>query len=1125
MKKRKICVSRVLKMTSLFFLSCAMCAQAETVSSQSIRITLNKNNVRLENILNDIESQTNLLFIYNKNVNVNRKVSVNAQNTSLQEVLQNLFDNNVSFKIEGSYIVLSPAGATGSPQQAKHTVKGVVEDALGPIAGANVVEKGQPSNGTITNLDGKFTLKVTSNKAIIAISMIGMKTVEVTVPKDGKTLTVRLHDDTQTLDEVVVVAYGQQKKVSVTGSISAVGNRELKQGPTSSVTNSLTGRIPGLVTRQTSGRPGEDAAALYIRGRATVNDASPLIMVDGIERDFSQIDPDEIESISVLKDASATAVYGVRGANGVILVTTKRGNSGKAKVSFSGEFGITQINRITKMVNAEEYATLMNEGLVNEGQAPKYTEHDMQLYRDQSSPFTHPDNDYIDMFTKLGTQQKYNVNVSGGNERLKYFVSLGYFHQNGTYETDIEKLKKKPDLAKLIAINPELDNLLQQPDYNSAYYYNRFNVRTNLDIQVTKDFSIGVDFSYRTGSKNRPNSEGDASRAFNNMTRTPANTFPLVNENGTFAAVPNLVRANPLHAFLYQGYRKDNDSALEGTVKLNYDLHAITKGLSIGGKFSYNSYIEDNGMGLNVVEPVWKYNENGTYQRLLAKVFPSLINFASGAKKRVYWEAFVNYSRQFAEKHNVSGLILYNYNSHQAPGDGEYGGLPQVYQGLVVRANYDFEGKYLVEINLGYNGSNRFVEGERYALFPSASVGWIVTNESFLKDSKLLPYWKIRASLGQVGNDKFGSNFAYYSEATYAAGTNYNFGESPTAASGGLLEGKAAQIVSWERSTKFNIGMDTRWFEGKLTLNAEYFRENRTNILKTPSRTNIISGVTSFSPQNLMEVKNQGVEVEVGWDHKIKDFGYRIKANIAYNHNEIIEQNEQIRKYPYMNRTGGSIGQQFSLIADGFYNTYAEIAAGPTQYGTLQPGDVRFRDINGDGVINDYDIAPFGFSDVPEITGSFQVGLSYKNFDLTVMFQGATRVTIPLTGEVAWEFFNLGSALADRHLARWTPETQQTATYHRMSNSSGSNQNNFKSSSMYLYDASYLRLKNVELSYNFPKKWFTHTPISALRMYVNGFNLLTWDKLKVIDPEAQPANRGNFYPQQRIYNLGVNVTF
>lgn len=1011
--------------------------------------------------------------------------------------------------------------------QAQETVKGIVRDATGePLIGANIIEKGHPNNGVTTDIDGNFTLKVTNNKAVIVISMVGMKTVEVGVPKDGKPLSVQLSDDTQTLDEVVVVAYGQQKKVSVTGSISSVGNRELKQGPTSSVTNSLTGRIPGLVTRQTSGRPGEDAATLYIRGRATVNDATPLVMVDGVERSFTQVDPDEIESISVLKDASATAVYGVRGANGVVLVTTKRGVTGKAKVSFSGEFGITQISRITEMVNSEEYATLMNEGLVNEGKAPLYTEHDMQLYRDQSSPFTHPDNDFVDMFTKLGTQQKYNVNVSGGNGHLKYFVSLGYFHQNGTYETDLDKLKKKSDLAKLIALQPGLNDQLQQPDYNPAYYYNRFNVRTNLDIQVTKDFNIGVDFSYRTGSKNRPNSEGDAGRAFNNMTRTPANAFPLVNENGTFAAVPNLVRANPLHAFLYQGYRKDNDSALEGTVKLNYDLHVITKGLSVSGKFSYNSYIDDNGMGLNVVEPVWKYNAgNGTYQRLLAKTFPTLINFASGAKKRVYWEASVNYTRKFAEKHNVSGLVLYNYNSNQSPGGGDYGGLPQIYQGLVFRANYDFDGKYLAEINLGYNGSNRFMKGERYALFPSASIGWIVSNESFLKDSKLLPYWKIRASLGQVGNDKFGTDFAYYSEATYATGSDYNFGESPTAAGGGLMEGKAAQVVSWERSTKFNIGMDTRWFDGKLTLNAEYFRENRNDILKTPARTNIISGVTSFSPQNLMKVKNQGMEVEVGWDHKIRNLGYRVKANVAYNHNEIIEQNEQIRKYPYMNRTGRSIGQQFGLIADGFYNTYAEIAAGPTQYGNLQPGDIRYRDINGDGKIDDYDIAPYGFSDVPELTGSFQVGLSYKNFDLSVMFQGATRVTIPLTGEVAWEFFNLGSALADRHLGRWTPETQQTATYHRMSNASSGSQNNFKGSSMYLYDASYLRLKNVELSYRFPKKWFASTPISSLRMYVNGFNLLTWDKLKVIDPEAAPGNRGNFYPQQRIYNFGVNVTF
>ena len=1010
---------------------------------------------------------------------------------------------------------------------AQETVRGIVKDVTGePLIGANVLEKGTASNGAITDINGKFTLKVAGKKSVIVVSMIGMRTMEIPVPKDGQLLNIELKDDAQALEEVVVVAYGQQKKASVTGAISAVGNRELKQGPTSSVTNSLTGRIPGLVTRQTSGRPGEDAAALYIRGRATVNDASPLIMVDGVERDFSQLDPDEIESVSVLKDASATAVYGVRGANGVILVTTRRGNTGKAKVSFSGEFGVTQISRITKMVNSEEYATLMNEGLINQGGLPKYTEQDMQLYRDQSSPFTHPDNNFVDMFTKLGTQQKYNANVSGGNDRLKYFVSLGYFHQAGTYETDLEKLKKKPDLAKLIALQPELNDALKQPDYNSAYFYNRFNVRTNLDIQVTKDFKVGVDFGYRTGTKNRPNSEGDANRAFNNMTRTPANAFPLLNANGTFAAVPNLVRANPLHAFLYQGYRKDNDSALEGTINLNYDLHAITEGLGVGGKFSYNSYIEDNWMGLNVMEPIWQYNANNdTYGRLLAKTFPTLINGASGAKKRVYWEAFVTYKRQIAEKHNLSGLVLFNYNSSQGPGGGEYGGLPQIYQGLVFRANYDYLDKYLFEINMGYDGSNRFVEGERYALFPSASVGWLATNEEFLKESKILSYLKVRASLGQVGNDKFGDGFAYYSEATYDNGTNYNFGESPTAANGGLLEGASARIVSWERSTKFNAGIDTRWFEGKLTLNFDYFREDRNNILRTPSRTNLISGITKFSAENLMKVKNQGVELELGWDQRFKDFSYRIKTNVAYNHNEIIEQNEQLRKYDYMNRTGMSIGQQFSLIADGFYNTYAEIAAGPTQYGKLQPGDIRYRDINGDGKIDDYDIAPFGFSDVPELTGSFQIGFSYKGFDLNCMFQGATRVTIPLSGEVAWEFFNLSSALADRHLDRWTPETQATATYHRMSNASDGAQNNFKTSSMYLYDASYLRLKNVELAYTFPKKWFSHTPISSLRMYVNGFNLFTWDKLKVIDPEAAPGNRGNFYPQQKVYNCGVNVVF
>lgn len=1025
------------------------------------------------------------------------------------------------------YILLLLISLFSVEAYSQKTIRGVVKDSFGdPIMGATVMEKGT-TNGVVTGMDGDFLLKVKNEKAVIQMAMIGLKKVEILVGNKTE-FSVVLEEDVQNLEEVVVVAYGQQKKASVTGAISSVGSQDIKQGPSSSVTNTLTGRIPGLVTRQTSGRPGEDAAAMFIRGRATPNGTSPLIMVDGVERDFSQLDPDEIESVSVLKDASATAVYGVRGANGVILVTTKRGLEGKAKISFTGEFGITTTARLTKMVNSEQYALLKNEGLINEGKQPIYTERDFQLYRDHSSPFTHPDNDYLDQFIKPGGQQKYNANISGGNKFIKYFVSLGYFHQTGIFETDLDKIKKHPNLTRLFDAQPGLENSLFKPDYDPSFYYSRYNVRSNLDIQVTKDFKIGVDFGYRTGTKNRPYAENSGDRYYNNLNRTAANAFPLLNPNGTFAAAPNLVRANPMHINLYSGYKKETDVALEGTVSLNYDLNAITKGLGIGGKFSYNSYIDNSWMGLNTIEPVWQQNTNGSYTRLLAKQLPNLVSGASGANKRIYWEAFLNYKRTFADVHNVSGLLLTNYNSLQKPGSGAYGGIPHIYQGVVFRANYDFDSRYLLEVNMGYNGSNRFAAGQRYALFPSASVGWVPTSENFLKDNtKILSYLKLRASLGQVGNDNFGSSFSYYYDSTYDGGRDYNFGFLPTGAGGGLLEGMEGNpSVGWERATKFNVGFESRWLEGKLTLSGDYFMEDRRNILKTPNRTNIISGITSFAPSNLMEVKNQGMEVELGWSSSVNDFRYWIKGNVAFARNKIIEQNEQIRKYGYMERTGRSIGQNFGYIADGLYNSYEEIAAGPTQFGSLQPGDVRYRDINGDGVINDYDIAPYGYSSVPEVTGSIRVGFSYKNFDVNVMFQGATNSTITLNGEVAYEFFNLGSALADRHLDRWTPETQTSATYHRITDSSADSQNNFKSpSSYYAYDASYLRLKNAEIAYNFPKKWLNKTPISSLRLYVNGFNLITWDGLKVIDPEAPEGNRGSFYPQQRIFNGGVNIIF
>lgn len=1029
------------------------------------------------------------------------------------------------------YLVFTLLSVSGIYAQV--TVKGNVKDDMGEaLIGAVVLEKGTTNNGVITDVNGNFTIKVKNDQAVLRFSTIGFTTAELPV-KGNKFLMVVLNSASTQIEEVVVVAYGQQKKASVTGAISSIGASELKQSATASVSNSLTGRIVGLVTRQVSGRPGEDAADMFIRGRATPNGSAPLIMVDGVERDFTQIDPDEIESVSVLKDASATAVYGVRGANGVILVTTKRGKVAKAQISFSGEFGLTQANRIAKMVNSEEYAMLMNEGLINDGKLPKYSEEDMRLYRTQESPFTHPDRDGADMFIRLGSQQKYNVNITGGTKAVKYFVSMGYFDQSGIYETDIDKLKKHPDLARLIELSPGIDERLQQPDYDPDFSFQRYNFRSNLDIQVTKDFKVGIDFSYRTEIKSRPGVYGnaaDGSQLFQNLIRTPANSFPLVNPDGSFAAVTNLIRANSLNANLYSGYRKNNDSALEGTITFNYDLHKVTEGLSVGGKFSYNNYF-GSIRALNVQNATWSF-ENGKYVRLLGDALPTIAGGRNGAKKRIYGEFMLNYKRTFNEKHNVAGVVLYNYNSLQKPGSGDntsYGDIPQIYQGAVARFNYDYDGRYLLELNMGYNGSNRFDKSHRYQLFPAASIGWIATNEEFLKESKILSLLKVRGSIGQVGNDNFGNNFDYYYAATYAGGDDYNFGITPNGGGGGLLEGRAGNPnVGWEVATKANVGVETSWFNSQLTLNADIFYEHRTDILRTSSRINMVSGITAFAPSNIMAVDNKGFEVELGWRSKINKLDYWVRGNMAFARNEIIEMSEQNRAYDYLRNTGQSVGQKFLYIADGLYNSWEEIAAGPEQFGTLQPGDIRYRDINADGVINDNDIVPYGYSDIPEITGSVRLGISWKGLDVNLMLQGATHSTLTTSGEIAYEFSNYASALKDKHLGRWTPETQNSATYHRITSSSATVDNNFINgkSSFYSYDSSYLRLKSVEVGYTFPKKLFKGTPISSLRVYVNGFNLYTWDHIKLLDPEMDPnKSSGSFYPQQRVYNGGINVVF
>lgn len=531
---------------------------------------------------------------------------------------------------------------------AQTKVSGIVKDAQGmEMIGATVLQKGT-NNGIVTGLDGKFTLTL-SNEAeqTLLISMIGFIEQSIAIKKNHPFINVTLEEDIAQLDEVVVVGYGTQKKVSLTGSISNVGTEDLKSMPVSSVTNALGGRIPGLVTRQESGRPGGDQATMFVRGRASLNDSSPLVLIDGVERPMAQIDPDDIETISVLKDASATAVYGVRGANGVILVTTRRGREGETQISFSSEFGVTSFNRISQTLNSESVSRFMREGAINDGFDPSDTgntrglflsEYDNYLYRTQKSPFTHPDNDFVDMFTKNGLQQKYNVNLSGGNKTVRYFVSVGYFTQTGMFETDVDKIKEHETIQALLAASPDVAKGLYKEGYNSEYKYSRLTTRSNIDINLTEDFKVSVNLAYRFGSQNRPygyDADGqEALRLFGMFYRNSPQAFPILNANGTYAAADGIWRQNPLVTLCYSGFFLDFNNKLETDFAFKYNLRKLLKGLSIDGKFSYDAGWSNN-RSIQQRPNIYQYNPvNGTYKQGLEMVLPTKATNKTAATDR-----------------------------------------------------------------------------------------------------------------------------------------------------------------------------------------------------------------------------------------------------------------------------------------------------------------------------------------------------------------------------------------------------------------------------------------------------------------------------------------------------------
>lgn len=978
------------------------------------------------------------------------------------------------------------------------TITGVIVDADDePMPGVNIVEKGTRHNGTMSDVNGNFKIAVTGQGSVLLFSFIGFENQEITVGKQ-QTLNVRMMEEGVSLEEVVVVGYGSQKKASVVGAISTAEAKELQKTGATNLTQTIGGRIAGVISRSPGGRPGEDDASVFIRGIASYNSGTsePLVLVDGVERSYAQIDPEDIESFSVLKDASATAVFGVRGANGVIMITTKRGEVNKPTVDLRSSFTFNTPIRLPEKLGAYDFARLKNEALSNVGEVPEYSAYDLDMYRTKGSPYTHPDNDYIgDLLKEASTKQQYNLTVRGGTPFLRYYVSANYLNEQGIYNTFNNK------------------------DYDSNVYFKRYGMRTNLDFNVTKTTVFGVDLSGRLEERHDNDAGTDL---YQSMVRLPPNFLNYVNPNGTYGGKLNVV--NPYAALSKYGYNHSKRNVFEAVIKLNQKLDFVTKGLSMRGMFSFVSTMTSR-RDITERPALWEYTKDGQYSIVSEEVTPKVETSAGPHRRNITTEFAINYDRKFGV-HAVTGLLAFNqltqhYNEL----------LPTGYINYVGRVTYGYKGKYLAEFNAGYNGSVQFAEGKRYGFFPAFSAGWVISEESFWnQDSETFNYMKLRGAYGEVGNDKIGSDLYYYLQ-TYPMLTSNrpSFGLTNNPENR-IYEGKEGNMnVTWERARKLNIGADFRLFDSKLALAVDFFTEKRVNILDYDRSISTIYGMLGatdsskgFPPQNLGEVRNHGFELDASYNSKIGELSYYVKGNVSFARNKILKMGEEPQTYPWTSNIGRKVNQRFGLIADGFYNTQEEIDALPSQFSSdLKLGDLKYRDINEDGVIDSYDVTAIGNTRLPEVMYGFTFGGEWKGIDCQVFFQGAAITDLYVNGFGYWEFTNSATVMK-HHLGRWTQENKEHATYPSLS--PNTSKQNHRLSTFWLKNADYLRLKNVQIGYTLPSLWTKKVRITSARIYVSGTNLLTFAGFKEYDPESNDGGNTS-YPQMRNYSVGLNLKF
>lgn len=1021
------------------------------------------------------------------------------------------------------------------------TIKGKVVDFNGEgLPGAHVMLK-DSQHGAITDIDGNFTLDVPPNSVII-VSAIGYITEEFAVD-NRTTIQVTLLEDVRQLEEIVVVGYGVQEKESSLASISQVKGEDLKKAGAVSLSNALTGQTPGVFTVQTRGEPGADAASLMIRGKSSWVDNSPLVLVDGVERNYNDIDPNEVESISILKDASATAVFGVKGANGVILITTKRGREGTIRLNYSSEMGLKEPLLRRNMAESYETALIMNEAYKNDGSwnllIPDET---LEHYRLQDMPYIYPNTDWEEVCVRdFGYAQKHNLNFSGGTKFARVFTSLTYLYDGDIYKT------------------------IKNPEYDPEFRYNRYNYRTNIDIDVTSSTTLSLDAGGFIGIKNSPNETADIriNRPIfmlgpmeippfypaEALEQYPDRVFP--DETGLRYSTTGIMNANnPYNALNNSGFKQAKTTELNTTLKLNQKLDFITKGLSAQAKFAYNhnqAYLK----AYNVDDVSYKLLPDGTWKRYKGRADADnegpKVPIAPGSEdiivdpvsraplQSTYYEASLNYARDF-HQHAFTALFLGNRRTWQR--DVDY---PHYEEGIVGRLTYNYNKRYLLELNMGLNGSEQFAPQHRYGFFPSYAVGWNLHNEKFLKD--IVPFVtkaKARYSYGEVGSDQAGNQrWLYRQEFTngatnpfgYFPGTSSNPGSDLLTIVEGLLANKDA---GWETAVKQDLGFELGFFKNsKLGINMDFFQERRDRILL--SRLSVPSWTADSKQVNLGMSETRGYEFELDYTNEItRDLWYWIKAGYSHSDNRIIERDEPRLKPEYQKMAGKRIDERFGYTTIGYVQDVDERMAAP-RYGNglFGLGDVMYIDFNGDGNIDQMDMVPMAYPGTYPLTSfNFGGGLNYKGFDMDFNFQGATHMSRNFVDAYLWPLHRLGNQFFDYQADYWRPDNRSPRypALHMDANRTHNNVKDGDNTTTSVRDASYLRLKTAQIGYNFPEKLMKPLKIENLRLYIQGTNLLTWSPdMPMGDPEGTDAGNGNitwgYYPIIRRYTLGVELSF